>query len=110
MSDEAYIDMVHQSLKEAGYPEGFYSDKTLLHLKTTMQKAHENPRTSVRVVDGIDDICRGCDYVETCQILDHPYYAAAYQADRKVKDTVPDLKIGETQQVRQLMKLFGVNP
>ena len=89
MEDADYLKAVKEQLEKDGHPPGFYSDKTLLHLRTTLKKSHDNPDLKIEVVEGIDAICEGCDHKEKCDDSAHEYHGLAKEADTKHKSDHP---------------------
>ncbi len=100
LSDEEYIKRFRQQ------KEDFHSDKLILHWRDTIKKLHENLNLEVRLVQGIDSVCKECSWKKECNNKKHWAYKSAQKADEDAMKFFPELKLRKIYNGHSLVTLF----
>jgi hypothetical protein len=106
LSDVEYLTQVKNEVKEAGYPEGFYSDEWFLGMREIFKKMLDDPTIKFEYVTGSDSLCTLCHHRKECIDINHKYHEVANRHDANEGDKHSELNKGRSYGVKFIIKLY----
>jgi len=106
LSNAEYLVQVKNEVKEAGYPEGFYSDDFFLGMREIFKKLFDDPTIKFEYVTGSDSLCTLCHHRKKCIDVNHEYHQIANKHDAREAVEHSDLKKSRSYGVKFILRIY----